>query len=229
MLTETCCCAQHIALAMPRSVVEAALHRICGLLGTPARLCAELSDLFKPAAAGAVAIAVYDGFGDVSLAQACARVRAARGASPFVLALSERADLGLEKTVLAAGADDFVGNASVQLARVLLRFEALVAAAKRRDLQRLTLGPIEVDLVTHQAQVAGVALRLTPVEFRMLVYLMHNAGRTVSIDELQHNAIRSHGTSLYEHMRRLLSKLGSARPLIRNVRGAGYVLSTCPC
>jgi DNA-binding response OmpR family regulator len=212
-------------LAVPNAIVASALADACAGSKLRFRHCHESSDLLERAAdRRTLAMIVGDGFAAASLPETCQRVRDMRPTRLPLLALSDRTDVCVERAVLQAGADDFVGAASANLHRVLLRFETLMVRARHRDVEHLVSGALEVDLILQQLRVAGEIVRLTPVEFRILVHLLRNSGRTVSKDELQLRAIGSHSTSLYEHMRRLTAKLGRRGGIVRNVRGAGYAL-----
>lgn len=45
---------------------------------------------------------------------------------------------------------------------------------------RIARGEVEVDIEKHQVKVRGSVVELTPTEFNLLVYLMKNAGKTLS-------------------------------------------------
>ncbi|WP_052745603.1 response regulator transcription factor [Allosalinactinospora lopnorensis] len=95
----------------------------------------------------------------------------------------------------------------------------------------LRAGPITLDPARHQAWHAGVSLALPLREFELLHYLMRNAGRVVSRDELCRqiwsNDRRLAANTITVHIRRLRQRLGDSvtHPrLIRTVRGVGYLL-----
>ncbi|HEY0266072.1 MAG TPA: winged helix-turn-helix domain-containing protein, partial [Rhizomicrobium sp.] len=75
----------------------------------------------------------------------------------------------------------------------------------------------------------GRAVDLQAQEFKLLEYLMRNAGRAVTRAMLLENVWNLHFdpcTNIVEtHMSRLRAKIGGG-DLIHTIRGAGYVLRT---
>jgi DNA-binding response OmpR family regulator len=98
----------------------------------------------------------------------------------------------------------------------------------------LQVGDLRVDLTRHEAQRGDEALLLTPTEFDLLTYLMRNAGRAISHQELVRE-VQGYETELWEareitkyHIYALRQKLEpdpSAPQYIHTVRGIGYKLS----
>ncbi len=76
----------------------------------------------------------------------------------------------------------------------------------------------------------GETILLQPREFRLLEYLMKNAGKVVTRTMLLENVWDYHfdpQTNVIDvHMSRLRSKIdkGHATPLLHTVRGAGYMI-----
>src|SRR5690625_6871103 len=52
------------------------------------------------------------------------------------------------------------------------------------DTSILTVGPLELDEDSHEVRRAGVPIDLSPTEFTLLRYLMLNAGRVVSKQQI---------------------------------------------
>lgn len=99
----------------------------------------------------------------------------------------------------------------------------------------LRTGPICLDPVRHQAWHADEPLSLPLREFELLHYLMRNAGRVISRDELCQriwsNDRQLAANTITVHIRRLRQRLGDnvTHPhLIRTVRGVGYLLDVSP-
>ena len=143
----------------------------------------------------------------------------------FLTALGEVADRveGLE-----AGGDDYLVKpfaASELVARVaaLGRRSPIVDARTR-----LTLGDLELDLLSREVTRAGRRIDLQQQEYKLLEYLVRHAGQVVTRTMLLENVWDFHfdpGTNLIEsHMSRLRSKVdrGFGAEMIRTVRGAGY-------
>ena len=75
-------------------------------------------------------------------------------------------------------------------------------------------------------------MTLTTVEYDILEFLVHAAGRVVSRDELSVALYRRRATrfdrTLDMHISNLRKKLGRHGALIRTVRSVGYLFSTGP-
>jgi two-component system, OmpR family, response regulator len=93
---------------------------------------------------------------------------------------------------------------------------------------------LEMDLIGRKVRRAGQEIELQPREFRLLEYLMRNAGRVVTRTMLLENVWEFHfdpKTNIVEtHISRLRSKIdrGFDRELIETVRGSGYLLRARP-
>jgi len=171
--------------------------------------------------------------------EVCKRIRAAHDV-PVVM-LTARGDDADRIVGLELGADDYVPkpfNPRELLARmraVLRRARPGAAAA-----DKLTIGPLELDLGGRIVRRDGAEVTLTSFEFRILVVLARRAGETVTREELA-SAVRepaqpkgkgaydpSVDRSLDVHVSRLRQKLEDdpKEPrLIKTVRGVGYVLA----
>jgi two-component system KDP operon response regulator KdpE len=85
------------------------------------------------------------------------------------------------------GADDYLAK-PFSAAELLVRVQALLRRSKwpeqlaqRRNFRA---GPIEIDFAVHHVTVNGRPVKLTPTEYRLLVYLATNANRVISHREL---------------------------------------------
>ena len=129
---------------------------------------------------------------------------------------------------LEAGGDDYLVK-PFAFVELLARVRVLT----RRSAQttpRLQVGSIELDLVRRTAVRAGRTIELLPQEFRLLEYLMRNAGRAVTRKMLLENVWDIHfdpHTSVVEsHISRLRTRLNGGFDVdaIQTVRGVGYRL-----
>lgn len=101
-------------------------------------------------------------------------------------------------------------------------------------LRLLRVGTVGIDLDGRRVFAGGTEVSLAPKEFELLRILLENAGRIVTRRELL-DAVWCPGhvdanKTLEVHIRRLRRKLGSppAPPVIRTVRGSGYIFDVDP-
>ncbi len=94
---------------------------------------------------------------------------------------------------------------------------------------RLSFADIELDEDSHEVRRDGTLVELTPTEFRLLHYLMMNAGQVVSKAQIRDHVWdygfdgRVNMVEVYiSYLRKKLDACGP--PVIRTVRGIGYVL-----
>ena len=158
------------------------------------------------------------------------RTMRAEGIHTPVLILSALGDVDEKVKGLRAGGDDYLAK-PYAFTELLARIETL---ARRRAAEpqptRLRTGDLEIDLLARTAQRAGKPILLQPREFKLLEYLMRNAGNVVTRTMLLENVWDYHfdpQTNVIDvHISRLRSKIdkGFAEPLLHTVRGAGYTI-----
>lgn len=129
--------------------------------------------------------------------------------------------LGLE-----VGADDYVTK-PFSPRELLLRIGAVLRrGTPTSESQPLSAGAISIDPDRHRVSIAGKPVRLTAVEFRLLVLLMRRPGRVQARDRLLREVWGYESIidtrTIDTHVRRLRDKLGKAAGLIETVRGFGY-------
>ena len=131
---------------------------------------------------------------------------------------------------LKAGGDDYLTK-SFAIAELLARVEALARrAAPEHAATRYAVGDLVLERLTHKVMRAGEPIVLQPREYRLLEYLMRNAGQVVTRTMLLENVWDYHfdpQTNVIDvHISRLRSKIdkGFERPLLHTVRGAGYMI-----
>ncbi|QOJ00560.1 MAG: response regulator transcription factor [Phycisphaeraceae bacterium] len=128
---------------------------------------------------------------------------------------------------LAVGADDYVTK-PFSMKVLMARVEALLRrAGKAPDSgQTLRLGPVEIDMSTHEVRVDDQPVKFTLTEFRLLASLLQAAGRVMNRNTLMSRAMGP-GVTVTErtidvHMTSIRKKLGPHSGMIRTVRGVGY-------
>ena len=133
---------------------------------------------------------------------------------------------------LRAGADDYLVK-PFAYSELSARLDSIVRRQReeaQREPTRLSVGDLELDLLGRDARRAGKRIELQPREFRLLEYLMRQAGRVVTRTMLLEAVWDYHfdpQTNVIDvHISRLRQKIdhGFARPLLHTVRGAGYRL-----
>ncbi|MCI2244818.1 response regulator transcription factor [Xanthomonas sp. PPL568] len=150
-----------------------------------------------------------------------------------VLMISALSEVDERVRGLRAGGDDYLTkpfspDELVARAEVLVRRHRNAADTPET---RLHVADLELDLVRHNALRAGQPLALLPTEFRLLEFLMRNAGQVVTRQMIFEHVWGFHfdpGTNVIDvHIGRLRRKIdGNGQPpLIRTMRGSGYVLA----
>ncbi|NMM36997.1 MAG: response regulator transcription factor [Glaciimonas sp.] len=126
---------------------------------------------------------------------------------------------------LNAGADDYLVKPFV-MAELLARINALVRRTQGRASATIVVGDMQLDTVTQSVSLAGSPVRLTAMEYGLLAYLAHHAGRPVSKTELTEHLYDQDfdrdSNTLEVLVARLRKKLGDDK--IETLRGQGYRL-----
>jgi len=157
-------------------------------------------------------------------------LRADRNQTP-ALVLSALGEVDDRVAGLRAGGDDYLVK-PYAFTELLARLDALSRRnhpATREP--QLRVGDLVMDRQSQTVTRADRRIRLQPREFRLLEYLMRNAGRLVTRTMLLEHVWDFHfdpQTNVIDvQISRLRSKIdkGFAAPLLHTVRGAGYKLS----
>jgi DNA-binding response OmpR family regulator len=165
--------------------------------------------------------------------QVCHQLRQ-RGVDTPVLVISARDGVADRVHGLDCGADDYLTK-PFAFDELLARLRALVRRGRTRLLSGvLTYGPIEVDPIGHTARVHGDRLSLSATEYRLLEYLVRRADSIVTRDQLSQHVWggdadpSSNVVDVYVgYLRRKIQAVHPA-PIIRTVRGLGYILTLNP-
>ena len=131
---------------------------------------------------------------------------------------------------LRAGGDDYLPK-PYAFSELLARVEVLSRRRPGKGEETVyRVGDLELDRLSHVVKRAGEEIDLQPREFRLLEYLMKNAGQVVTRTMLLEHVWDYHfdpGTNVIDvHVSRLRSKLdkGFEKPLLHTIRGAGYMI-----
>src|SRR3712207_5876873 len=133
---------------------------------------------------------------------------------------------------LRAGGDDYLPK-PYAFSELLARVEVLArrrSAGPAAEPTTYRVGDLELDRLSHRVTRSGQEILLQPREFRLLEYLMRNAGQVVTRTMLLEHVWDYHfdpQTNVIDvHVSRLRAKVdkGFERPLIHTIRGAGYMI-----
>ncbi len=146
-----------------------------------------------------------------------------------ILMLTARGEESDRVRGLSTGADDYVVK-PFSLAELMARVRSLLRRSKpERVADVLRAGDIEFDRVAHRVRHGTRDVRLGPTEYRLLEYMMENAGRVLSRAQLL-DGVWGRDAFVDErtvdvHVGRLRKALLRGREVdpIRTIRGAGYV------
>jgi len=156
------------------------------------------------------------------------------GVNAPVLILSARRSVDDRVQGLEQGGDDYLTK-PFALAELLARLRNLLKRhnPSSSDATHLRVLDLELDILRREASRGGERLNLTPQEFVLLEYLCRNAGRVVTrsmiLDQVWGMRIQPDTNVVDVHIYRLRGKVDTEghQPLIRTMRGVGYVLKDC--
>ena len=158
-----------------------------------------------------------------------ATLRAAGKTTPAVI-LSALSEVDERIRGLRAGGDDYLTKPFV-FGELLARIEAVLRRGAPALAETvLKVADLEMDLGPRIVRRHGREITLQPQEFRLLEYLMRNAGKVISRTMLFEHVWDYHfdpRTNVIEaHIGRLRKKIDRDfdRPLLHTIRGAGYCL-----
>ena len=152
-----------------------------------------------------------------------------RGDGVPILVLTARGNVDDRIRGLDAGADDYLAK-PFDFGELLARLRALIRRGPSQRPPQLTIGALVVDPARHAVTCAGEPIELTAREFSVLEYLARRPGELVTRAELLDHvwdANYAGSTNVVDvYVGYVRRKLG--RPLIRTVRGAGFILDGEP-
>jgi two-component system OmpR family response regulator len=157
-------------------------------------------------------------------------LRADRNPTP-VLVLSALGEVDDRVEGLRAGGDDYLVK-PFAFSELVARLDALVRRSQPEvQQQRMQIADLVIDRQKQTVRRAGRPIHLQPREFRLLDYLMRNAGRLVTRTMLLEHVwdfnFDPQTNVIDVQICRLRSKIDKDfdRPLLHTVHGAGYILS----
>jgi DNA-binding response OmpR family regulator len=154
-----------------------------------------------------------------------------RGDNTAVLILTARSERSSIIELLNSGADDYLSK-PFDLGEVIARAKALIRRGKGTANPALRLGDMELHTGDQSVFRSGSPVLLSPMEYRILEYLMHRPRSVVSKRELLEHMYDfnwvHHSNVIEAHVSNLRRKLGEGpNPMtIENLRNRGYRLVT---
>jgi DNA-binding response OmpR family regulator len=153
------------------------------------------------------------------------------GITSPVLILSARRSVDDRVKGLEQGGDDYLTK-PFALAELMARLRNLLRRnpVVSEEATRLRVMDLELDFMTRRASRGDEVLNLSPQEFVLLTYLCKHAGRVVTrsmlLSEVWGMRFQPNTNVVDVHIYRLRGKVDTEgrEPLIRTLRGIGYVL-----
>ncbi len=158
------------------------------------------------------------------------KLRSQRSNPPLIV-LSAKRSVDNRVACLAAGADDYMIK-PFAFAELLARIQALLRrSGKERDPSKIAVGDLTLDLRKYRALREGITIDLHPREFALLQYLMRHADQPVSkktiLEHVWGYEFDPQTNVVDVLVWRLRNKVdrGFAKPILRTIKGIGYVLT----
>ncbi|ODT89273.1 response regulator transcription factor [Phenylobacterium sp. SCN 70-31] len=166
---------------------------------------------------------------DISGIEALRTLRLKKNATPVIM-VSGAAEITAKVEALAAGADDYMTK-PYHKDELSARITAVVRRSRGHTSSVIRTGPIELNLDTRQAAVAGYPVHLTPSEYKMLEVLSLRKNTVLTkeacLNHLYNGASEPEPKIIDVFICKLRKKIAAAtggEVLIETVWGGGYML-----
>ncbi len=159
----------------------------------------------------------------------CARLREQNILTP-ILMLTARDDVEDKIRGLDSGADDYLAK-PFHVGELVARIRSLARRLSHVRTATITKFGLTLDTATHRASREGQDIQLTSKEFALLELFMLNPGRILTREEISEHLwdmnFEPRSNVIESFVKFLRQKIdhGFRSPLIRTVRGAGYMFS----
>lgn len=152
-----------------------------------------------------------------------------KGIKTPIIMLSGRGAVPDKIRGLDSGADDYLPK-PFSFSELMARIRAHTRRTETFSRPELKFQDLAIDRNTRKVKRAGKEIDLSPKEYRVLEFLMKHQGKVMSRFEILENVWGSAESNLsnvvdvhVSHLRRKIDA-GSKMPLLKTVRGGGYVL-----
>lgn len=153
------------------------------------------------------------------------------GINTPVLMLTAKGDVANRVRGLDLGADDYLAK-PFSSDELLARVRALLRRSGGQCESALQVQDLELDTVSRKVTRGGKQVELTPREFSILEFLLHNKNRAVSRFSLAEHVWGddfdpfSMSNFMDVHIKNLRQKIGDSGQgnIVRTIRGVGYII-----
>ncbi|MFC2160103.1 response regulator transcription factor [Acidobacteriota bacterium] len=162
--------------------------------------------------------------------EVCRRLKEKKIDTPIIMLTAARTE-EMDKVIgLELGADDYITK-PFGAKELMARVKAVLRRTqnKTENLNHLIFGNVEIDFNTHEVHKNRILVKLTPIEFKLLSYLIKNKNVTVSRDDILNEVwdesivsprtIEPH----IVHLRQKLEENPALPKHILAIRGTGYI------
>ncbi len=157
----------------------AAYFNLFGVKTALAYSASDCRDFFKENTAKLLLLDIN--LGDGSGFELCKKLRETTQIP--ILFLSARTSDDDQIIALSIGGDDYIQK-PYSLSVLLAKVKAVLKRYGNQEMEKYADGRLTVDFHARQVWVGGVPVKLTSLEFKLLAYLIQNAGRMISKQEL---------------------------------------------
>ncbi|MEW6401952.1 MAG: response regulator transcription factor [Chloroflexota bacterium] len=161
----------------------------------------------------------------------CQRIRQVSNAPLIMLtALNQEQEMLLG---LNAGADDFLSkpfNPDILVARARTILRRMEASNGDNGTFNYNDGRLSIDIEKHHVVVNGKRVKLTPLEFRLLVFLARNAGKVLTFEKIlthvwgaDYEGSMDYVHVYISHLRRKIEEDVKSPRYLLTIHGIGYI------
>lgn len=156
----------------------------------------------------------------------CKKLREQKIHTPIIM-LTAKSNVSERVEGLNAGADDYLPK-PFSFEELLARIRALLRRPKETQTDELTVQDLTLNTLSFSVTRSGKTIHLSSKEFALLEYLMRNAGRVLSKDNIIEHVwdfdadVLPNNVEVYVGYLRNKVDKPFKQPLIHTVRGFGY-------